>query len=66
MRGGGINVTTNRRMRAYRGASKSNDNGDGCMVAWYVCSVSKRKLARFGKQDILQGMTKWMSKNTFP
>ncbi len=36
------------------------------MVVWYVCSVCKRKLDRFGKKDILKCETKWMTKNTVP
>ena len=65
MRSGGINATT-RRTRDYRGGGKSDGDGDGCMVVWYVCSVCTRKLACFGKKDILQCVAKWMAKNTVP
>ena len=66
MRGGGINATTSRRTREYQGGGKSDGDGDGCVVVWYVCSVCTRKLARFGKKDILQCVTKWVAKNTVP
>ena len=35
-------------------------------MEWYVRSVCTRKLARFGKKDIIQCVTKWMAKNTVP
>ena len=66
MWGGGINATTSHWTRDYRGGGKSDGNGDGCMMVWYVRSVSTRKLARFGEKDILQCVTKWMAKNTVP
>ena len=60
-------MTTSHRTRDYRGNGKSDGDGDGCMmVVWYVRSVCTRKLARFGKKDILQCVTKWMPKTQSP
>ena len=63
IRGGGINATTSRQTRD---GDKSNGDSDDSMVVWYVRSVCTQKLARFGKKDILQCVTKWMAKNTAP